>query len=317
MIPILPSDDAQMRFPVLLALTIPILTACGQHDAAPDSDQARVASAAPCSTPRRIATLPSEVKEASGVAASRRHPGILWLHNDSGADAVVYAADTTGRIQARVRVTGATNRDWEDIALGTCPTGDCIYIADTGDNRLRHDHGVIYRIPEPAPGDTVSATAERFPFQYPDGPRDVEAMYLLPDGGLYLISKGRKHPAELFRYPAPLRAGETVTLELVQALSDDALPIPYQITAASASPDGRWVAVRSYSALQLYRPRPDGTLAPALPPPGLSLDPLAEPQGEGVEITDDGTIFLASEAGLARSPGTIGVTRCELQRLTR
>lgn len=307
-----------MRIPKLLFLAIPVLTACG-HDANPRRDSAHATFAtgeSPCTTPRRTGALPPELKEASGVTVSRRYPGTLWLHNDSEHGPYIFATDSTGRIWTRVRVEGARNRDWEDIALGTCPAGECIYIADTGNNRLRQVGAGIYRIPEPAPDDTVSATAEYFPVRFPDGPRDVEAMYILPDGSLFLISKGRKHPAELFRYPPPLRPGEAVTLELVQELSDDALPIPYQVTAASATPDGRWVAVRSYSSLQLYRPQPDGTLLPALPPPGITLDPLAEPQGEGVAIEDDGTVFLASEGGPARVPGTIGKTTCDLERLT-
>lgn len=306
-----------MRFLALLIFTIPVLTACG-HEENPDWHKAHDTNTVVhslCSIPHHTGTLPKELKEASGVAASRRYPGTLWLHNDSGYSPYIYAADSTGHVHTRVQVVGARNRDWEDIALGPCPTGDCIYIADTGDNRLRYATATIYRIPEPAPGDTVTAAAEHFPIRYPHGARDVEALYTLPDGSIFLISKGRKHPAELFRYPPPLRPGETVTLELIQELSDDALPIPYQLTAASATPDGRWIAVRSYSTLQLYRPRPDGTLAPALPLPGISLDPLAEPQGEGVTISDDGTILLVSEAGPAKVPGTIGRIHCDLQGL--
>jgi hypothetical protein len=36
------------------------------------------------------------VTESSGVAASRRHPGILWTHNDAGDDAVLYATNLGG-----------------------------------------------------------------------------------------------------------------------------------------------------------------------------------------------------------------------------
>lgn len=271
----------------------------------------RVAAPA-CAPPTRTGTTPAALEEASGVAASRRHPGVLWTHNDSGGKAAVSAVDSTGRELGRVRVAGARNRDWEDIALGPCPGGECLYLADTGDNRLRHDEAVIYRIPEPAPGDTVSAPAERFPLRYPGGPRDVEALYLLPDGALYLVSKGRHHPIELYRYPPPLRAGETVVVEKVQRFSENGVALPFRVTGAGATPDGRWVAIRTYTAVQLYRPDANGHLTPALPPPGLDLQPLAEPQGEAVDIRADGTLILISEAGPSGVSGTLGRLPCRL-----
>lgn len=265
-----------------------------------------------CAPPTRTGTTPAALGEASGVAASRRHPGVLWTHNDSGGEAAISAIDSTGRELGRVRVAGARNRDWEDIALGPCPAGECLYLADTGDNRLRHDEAVVYRIPEPAPGDTVSAPAERFPLRYPDGPRDVEALYLLPDGVLYLVSKGRHHPIELYRYPPPFRAGETVVVEEVQRFSESGVALPFMVTGAGATPDGRWVAIRTYSAVQLYHPDATGHLTPALPPPGLDLQHLAEPQGEGVDIRADGTLILISEAGPRGVPGTLGRLPCRL-----
>lgn len=301
-----------MRIWAILTLLLPALAACGR-DQIPERREAYGAPTAgvpTCSNPQRTGTLPTVLREASGVAVSRRHPGILWMHNDSGSKPYLFAVDSTGHSHARIRVNGARNRDWEDIALGPCPTGECLYLADTGDNRLKRTDAAIYRVPEPAPGDTVTGLAERFPIRYPNGPRDVEALYILPDGTIYLISKGRRHPTELFRYPPPLRPGEIVMLEEVQRLYDDARALPFQITGASAAPDGRWIAVRSYGYLQLYRPHPDGSLAPALPAPGLNLDPLAEPQGEGVAVRDDGTIFLTSEAGPDRVPGTIGRLTC-------
>jgi hypothetical protein len=265
-----------------------------------------------CARPHRTGTLPGILREASGIAASRRRPGIFWTHNDSGHPAAIFAVDSTGQIIDQVRVRGARNRDWEDIAIGPCPAGECIYLADTGDNRLRYEDVVIYRFPEPAPGDSATVRVERLPIRYPDGPRDVEALYILPGGELYLISKGRRHPVEIFRYPPPLTPGDTVVVELVQRLTDRGVALPYRVTGAAATSDGRWVAVRTYAAVQLYRTRPDGTLTPALPPPGIDLQELQEPQGEGIEILDDGRLFLISEAGPAGVPGMVGRLECQL-----
>src|SRR5229473_6552549 len=93
------------------------------------------------------------VKESSGIAASRAHPGVLWTHNDSGDDAFVYATDLAGPDRGFVRIRGARAVDWEDIALGPCLTqlGACLYIADTGDNEMARKSVVIYAVAEPDP----------------------------------------------------------------------------------------------------------------------------------------------------------------------
>ena len=56
-----------------------------------------------------------EIPEASGLAVSRRDPGLLWSHNDSGSAAVLFALDTAGTMRGRVRVPVKT-RDWEDVS---------------------------------------------------------------------------------------------------------------------------------------------------------------------------------------------------------
>lgn len=294
-----------------------------------------------CELPERLGTLPDELTESSGLAASHESPGVLWSHNDSGNDAVVFAIDTTGDLLGRVRIEGARNVDWEDMELAPCrlaadrtltaagrETGapmsehdlhrtdsprdgtDCLYIADTGDNRLRRDDPALYRVPEPRPADTVTTAAERFPVRFPDGPRDVEALFIHPEAGIHLVSKGREHPVTLYRYPPPLRADETVELEHVQELSDGPARLPRQITGAAASRDGRWIAIRSYTAVQFYSLRADGSLAPALPDPGIDLMRLAEPQGEAVELLPDGTLYLSSETGPADVPAPLSRLSC-------
>ncbi|HEX7119553.1 MAG TPA: hypothetical protein VF212_12235 [Longimicrobiales bacterium] len=294
-----PAAARGRRAPVVLALLVLGCTT-------------RVAERAVCDSPRRTGTLSADVAESSGLAASRRYPGVFWTHNDSGGDAELFAIDSAGRVLGRVRVTGARNRDWEDLAIGPCGAGDCLYIADTGDNRADRGEVAIFRIPEPSPDDTASAPAERFPFRYPGANLDTEAIYVLSDGAVYLISKGRDEPVTVFRYPGPLRAGETVELRRVARLGAAPVGLPYQVTGAAAAPDGRWVAVRTYTAVQLYRVGWRGRLRPRLEGAGVDIDALAEPQGEAVAIAGDGSIVLTSEAGPGDVPGTISRIECRL-----
>ena len=266
-----------------------------------------------CDEPRRTGTLHADVAESSGLAASRRHPGVFWTHNDSGDGAVIFAIDSTGMLLGRVRVTGAENQDWEDLALGPCDDGgDCIYIADTGDNQGTREEISIYRVPEPSPTDSATAPAERLRMRYPNGGVDTEAIYVLPDGAIHLVSKGRHAPPTVYRYPGAPRADEVVVLRAVVRLGPAPVGLPYQVTGADASPDGRWVAIRTYTAVQLYRVGWRGRLRPQLPNPGIDLQILAEPQGEAVAFAPDGSLFLTSEAGPSDVPGIISRLDCRL-----
>ena len=98
------------------------------------------------------------ITEASGLAASRRNPGVWWTHNDSGGPNQVFALSDSGALLSTITLTNAENRDWEDIAVGP-PSGHggaTLYVADSGDNTVIQDptggrgNVRIYRLPEPA-----------------------------------------------------------------------------------------------------------------------------------------------------------------------
>jgi hypothetical protein len=265
-----------------------------------------------CTDATRIAPLPHALDEASGIAASRVHPDVFWVHNDSEGSPALYAIDAHGALLAEIDLPGAgTQFDWEDIATGPCPAGDCVYIGDIGDNYHDRDDRAIIRLPEPAPRSGRAEGVERFPIRYPDGPRDAEALFVLPDTSLYIISKGRSGPVTVYRYPGRLAAGERVSLQVVQRLSPGLVQLPDLVTGASALPDGRTVLVRTYSHLQLYRFQGD-TLAALWPGSGFDLLALAEPQGEGVEVLSDGTVYLVSESGPDQLPAPFSRLRCQL-----
>lgn len=262
-----------------------------------------------CSVIEASAALPAELHESSGVALSRTSPGVLWSHNDSGGDAEVFAVELPGILNGRIPVAGAENRDWEDIALGKCPTGECLYIADIGDNSGQHESVTIYRVPEPKPTATTTEQAEQLIFTYPGGPRDAEAVFVTTEGELYVVSKGREGPAALYHYPSDAQPGETVELEHVRDLSAGPLQIPDQVTAAGANPDGNWIAIRTYSTLHLYRT--ENLLDPSatLDPRSVDLTALDEGQGEGVDIRGNGVVVMTSEG----EPPTASVLKCSVR----
>lgn len=255
--------------------------------------------------------LPAELDESSGVAVSDHYPGVYWTFNDQGESAV-FAVDDAARIVGRVAVLHARHRDWEDMALGPCSTGSCLYLADVGDNYGERDSLTVYRIPEPEP-DTAEVQAIRstaFHFRVPGEPVNFEAVFLLPGERLFLVNKGSRATPALYRYPGPLQSDSVVTLERVQELGSGARALPRQITGASASRDGRVVAIRTYETLSFYRFQGD-TLA-MIPESTVSLRTFREGQGEAVGLGPEGKVVLTSEAGPLGGRGSMVVLRCQM-----
>jgi hypothetical protein len=220
----------------------------------------------------------------------------------------IYAVDTLGQLLGTYPLDGAANRDWEDIATGPCGAASCIYLADTGDNVEARETLTVYRAQEPAdPSSGVPLPTESFPILLPDGPRDIEALFVLPGEELFLVSKGQNHSVTVYRYPPPLRP-DPVTLEEVQTLSDGALSIPSQFTGADASPDGRTVVLRTYFSILFYRVE-NGRLVP-MEDGELSLANVGEAQGEGVSLKTGGVVALTSEAGPFGGAQSLNVLRC-------
>ena len=255
-------------------------------------DGARTAE--PCRVAASLSRLPG-LTEASGVALSRRSPGILWMVIDSGPP-VIYALDANrGAVIGKVTVTGARVDDWEDVSVGACPRGTCLYVADIGDNKAVRDHVTIYRVAEPEPKAPATEQVEVLQASYPDGPQDAEALFVNDQGQIYIITKGETGPIALYRFPenSPAAGGR---LERVRTLAIATGVKGPKVTDAESSPDGKWVAVRTHDAVVFYRP---ADLASASGREAFHADvrSLREPQGEGVAIGSAGEVYLIGESG--------------------
>jgi hypothetical protein len=255
-----------------------------------------------------------ELPEASGVAASRRSPGIFWAHNDSGHPVLV-ALNDQGGVVRRVTMKGANVDDWEDIAVGPCGQGSCVYIADIGDNNKNRDRITIYRAPEPSSEDAAIGPAEIFEAVYPDGAHDAEALFITSAGDVYIITKGDPGPVVLYRFPRPLTPGKRVQLARVGAPLIDARKVDPKDrpTAADVSPDGAWVAIRTTDHVVFHRTEDvvAGRWREAF---RADVAGLKEPRGEGITFAPDGTVVLVGEGGGLSVPGTFARLTCTFPR---
>ena len=267
-------------------------------------------TAGPCTMIGDAAML-RDVPEASGLAVSRRHAGVIWTHNDSGNETILFAVDMSGRELGRARLPFRA-RDWEDLSAGPCPAGDCLYIADIGDNDLARRNVQVFRIPEPEPAAARTARPDAFTLTYPDGPHNAEALFVAGDT-LMVVTKDRS--GTLYRAAAPTGEARGVRLERVGDLG------LIGVTDAETSRDGQSVVVRTPREAAVYRTAdlvggPD-KVRPALDDGSIRaivripIGGLREPQGEGVALDGD-VLYLASEGGRA---GRLLSLRCSFPSL--
>ena len=193
-----------------------------------------------------------EVTELSGLAASRRHKGVLWGENDSGDSARVFAFRRDGSVVGQTKIAGATNVDWEDLAIEPGVKSDTLWIDDLGNNGNARRDLALYAVPEPRPGAAVSQPAVRYPVRYPDQTEfppakksrrfDAEAIFVR-DHKMYVLTKWRQYGlpgfgTALYRMDTRFTDRENVLTKLGEAERLDGW-----VTGADLSPDGRRLAV--------------------------------------------------------------------------
>jgi hypothetical protein len=292
----------------LTLAALPMLVAvCGQTKATDTHT-----NEATCRVDGQLARL-AQLPEASGVTVSRRVPGRLWTHNDSGQP-VLFMLDARGGVTGRIQLSGATVDDWEAISAGACPTGSCLYVGDIGDNNATRDLITVYRLTEP--GDTPSGAAastaavDVFHARYPDGAHDAETLLVTPDAGLYIVTKGSTGPVAIYRFPGdPRPDGRTVQLQRIgQPRSSGPVRGDEQITDGAVSSDGARVVLRTHEALYFYRTAQllAGNWSGA---EIVNLKPVGEAQGEGVAFGANNEIYLVGEGGGSR-PGSFAHLTC-------
>ena len=203
------------------------------------------------------------LSEASGIAASRTSPGVLFTHNDSGHPAEVYAVTEDGAHVATLAFTGALAHDWEDIAIGPGPVNGAhyLYVADIGDDPDEpwRETVIVERALEPELASTDRARGITLDFDsiylsYPDGPHNAETLFVNPaTSDLYIVTKASSRAA-VYVARAPLSLDSVSHLELVTELSFVVDGVPSGLaTSGDLSPDGRLVLVRTETAAFLWR----------------------------------------------------------------
>ena len=151
-----------------------------------------------------------DMEEASGLAYSRRQPGILWTINDHGGPHSAFALGEDGKKVAEVTLKDIKNVDFEDIASTVIDGEPMILVSDTGNNDFDRDPLSILRFQEPdvSNGENVEISRddiEDLQVRYEGFSYDCEALAVDErTGDLFMFTKDREESiSEVYRYPFP------------------------------------------------------------------------------------------------------------------
>lgn len=230
-----------------------------------------------------------DIDEASGLAASRKYPGVLWTHND-GDDQKLYALDVNGKVLAEFKVKGAKAFDWEDMAIGPGPKKDIdyIYIADIGDNKAFRKQKTIIRFPEPELKFRKKKQKEditdhdKIKVEYTDDERDAETLLIDPiTRDLFIITK-RETRVRVYKIPYPQKINKIIELDPIAKLNLGNTGFGKMITAGDISPDGSEILIKDYNDVYYFKRHDNQKVEEALLQKPIILPYKKEPQGEAI-----------------------------------
>lgn len=203
-----------------------------------------------------VTELPKKLKENSGLEII---PGskLFWFIADSGNKDHIYGVNKKGSIIEDIKIKGAKNRDWEDLASDEAGN---LFIGDFGNNSNARKNLVIYRIPNPSSGKKdQEIKAEKIEFSYPEQKKfppknknrlyDAEAFFYF-NNHLYIFTKNRTNPFNgvILLYRIPATKG-THKATLISEITLCAKPKSCMITAADISPNQEKVVLLAHDRI--------------------------------------------------------------------
>lgn len=275
----------------ILAFFIPVMVALFYFLGRPSdtvTNSEATTSKATTSKLVRLARLPSQVSESSGVEFIPGRDAYI-THNDAGNKPYLYLVDRKGKLIETIKLQ-LPNVDWEDLARDS--EGN-IYIADTGNNSNKRKELAIYKLQLDKPDkiEAIRFTYEdqkKFPPSKKDMNYDVEAIFW-HSGKLYLVSKdrGSKETAKVYELP------DTGGQYKAKLLGSHKLGVP--VTGAGSSADGSTVALVSEGGLHIFRNVSD----PATFYKGdyEKVNIKEAGQTEAVAFENENTLVITSEDG--------------------
>ncbi len=218
------------------------------------------------------------------MTASALHSNVMWVHNDSGDVARLYALSLkTCDVVGELTLRNVNARDFEGIARGVDQRGRAVlWVGDIGDNLDSWESVAVYRVPEPQTLGVRSVRATKFRFTYEDRPHNAETIVADPNSSqLWIVTKQLASGA-IYQLPARLSKSRINIAERVGGVGG-------LVTDGSMNPMGTGFVLRDYFDAHLYTGLPPGDATEKFPLP-------AQIQGEAIAYAATGdALVIASE----------------------
>lgn len=243
----------------------------------------------------------TRLSEISGMAPSALHQGVMWVHNDSGDDAKLYALQLDDcSLVGELTLRGVSARDFEGLAAGVDAKGrSVLWVGDIGDNRDSWTDVSIYRVREPEELGKKSAPVKRYRFTYEDRPHNAETILADPNSQQIWIVTKQLASGSIYALPKKLKESG---INIAKRIG----PATGLITDGAMKADGSGFVLRDYFDAQFFDGRPVGELAEEVELP-------AQPQGEAIAwLPGENAVVISSEGDnrllRVQSPSEVEIT---------
>lgn len=201
-----------------------------------------------------------QINESSGIAASRNHPGHVWVHNDSGDQPRLFLLNPRAQLIAIVAIESAEATDWEDMCSFRLDDTNYLLVGDIGDNNRKRDGDGkpfcrLYLLKEPkVPRSNGLPTVpwnvqSMIDFEFEDGPHDCEGLaFDAQRKEVLLITKTSPGKSGLYSLSIDFRRSSQRTT--AKRIASPFVPFA---TCMDVSPDGRQLIVGSMFSGMLVR----------------------------------------------------------------
>ncbi|NOU59257.1 hypothetical protein [Marinifilum caeruleilacunae] len=241
-------------------------------------------------------SLPVVVDEQSGMIW---HDSLIWVNNDSGGAAALYAYNLQGSLKKTLQVKNVSNLDWEALA----EDDQYFYIGDFGNNYGTRRNLKLYRVDKSKidKNDKIETEAEEIGFEWADQKvfislkhhhnYDCEAFFSSGDSLYFFTKNWANLKTRMYSMPKTL---EQHKLQPKAEFDADLL-----VTGADINTTGDVVALVGYKDFRTYLillydfEATDFLGGKSVK---LDLEVLGSAQTEGVLFTDNDELYINTEA---------------------
>jgi len=248
-------------------------------------------------SPEFICDLPNSLSESSGLFAISSNE--FWSFGDSGNADELIKFDSIGNKIKTIKVSNASNEDWESIT----DDGNYTYIGDFGNNTSNRTDLVIYKISSVNKILNNSISPQKINFSYEDQidfnppigswEYDCEAMISIRDS-LYLFTKDYTFPfkgqTKVYKLSKSPEKQQAKLIAIIPTNNQN-----YnlgQITDAAISPNNQSIALLANNGLYIFDQFNSSEFWNGRKRFFLFDSKL---QREGISFMNDSTIYLTNE----------------------